>query len=92
MIEKIINLLVNIPHDKLLHSYLVLIVSSICYDILELFLPMWWNIFVTTIISTIIMILKEWYDSKHNCTHSVELKDIIAGYGGLILGLLLKLL
>ena len=43
-------------------------------------------------IGLIIMILKEWYDSKHNCTHSVELKDIIAGYGGLILGLLLKLL
>jgi uncharacterized protein YacL len=53
---------------------------------------MWWNILVTTVISTIIMVLKEWYDSKHNCTHSAELKDIIAGYGGLILGLLLKLL
>ena len=92
MIEKIINLLASVPKDKLLHSYLILILSLICYDILELFLHMWWNIFVTTIISTIIMILKEWYDSKHNCTHSVELKDIIAGYGGLILGLLLKLL
>ena len=92
MIEKIINLLASIQNDKLLHSYLILILSLICYDILELFLPMLWNIFVTTIIATIIMILKEWYDSKHNCTHSVELKDIIAGYGGLILGLLLKLL
>lgn len=59
---------------------------------LELFLPIRWNILVTTIIATIIMILKELYDGKHNCTHSVELKDIIAGYGGLILGLLLKLL
>ena len=92
MIEKIINLLASIPNDKLLHSYLVLVLSLICYDILELFLPMWWNIFVTTIISTIIMILKEWYDSKHNCTHSVEVMDIVAGYVGLVLGLLLKLL
>ena len=92
MIEKIINLLASIPNDKLLHSYLVLVLSLICYDILELFLPMWWNILVTAVISTIIMIFKEWYDSNHNCTHSVELKDIIAGYGGLVLGLLLKLL
>ena len=43
MIEKIINLLASVPNDKLLHSYLVLILSLICYDILELFLPMWWN-------------------------------------------------
>ena len=92
MIEKIINLLASVPYDKLLHSYLALILSLICYDVLELFLSMGWNILLTTIISTIIMILKEWYDSKHNCTHSVELKDVIAGYGGLILGLLLKLL
>ena len=92
MIEKIINLLASVPNDKLLHSYLILILSLICYDILELFLPMWWNILATTVISTIIMILKEWYDSTRNCTHSVELKDVIAGYGGLILGLLLKLL
>lgn len=92
MIEKIIKLLASIPNDKLLHSYLILIISLIVFDILELFTPMWWNVLITSIIATIVMIWKEWYDSKHNCTHSVEIKDIIAGYGGLILGLLLKLL
>lgn len=92
MIEKIIKLLASIPKDKLLHSYLILIISLIVFDILELFTPMWWNVLITSIIATIVMIWKEWYDSKHNCTHSVEIKDIIAGYGGLILGLLLKLL
>lgn len=92
MIEKIIKILANIPNDKLLHSYLVLIISLIIFDILELYIPMWWNILTTSIISTGIMLLKEWYDSKHNITHSVESEDIIAGFGGLILGLLLKLL
>ena len=92
MIEKIIKLLASIPNDKLLHSYLILIVSLLVFDILELFTSMWWNVLITSIIATGFMIWKEWYDSKHNCTHSVEIKDIIAGYGGLILGLLLKLL
>lgn len=92
MIEKMLNIIGNIPKDKLLHSYIVLIISLICYDVLDLVLPKLWNIIVTIIISTMIMIWKEWYDSKRNCTHSVEVKDIVAGYGGLILGLLLKLL
>lgn len=92
MIEKMLNIIGNIPKDKLLHSYIVLIISLICYDVLDLVLPKLWNIIVTIIISTMIMLWKEWYDSKRNCTHSVEVKDIVAGYGGLILGLLLKLL
>lgn len=92
MIEKIVNLLTNIPKDKLLHSYLILILSLICYDILDLFLSVWLNIVITIVVSTIVMILKEYYDSKHRSTHSVEIKDIIAGYSGLILGLLLKIL
>ena len=90
--EKMLNIIGNIPKDKLLHSYIVLIISLICYDVLDLVLPKLWNIIVTIIISTMIMLWKEWYDSKRNCTHSVEVKDIVAGYGGLILGLLLKLL
>lgn len=92
MMEKMLNIIGNIPKDKLLHSYIVLIISLICYDVLDLVLPKLWNIIVTIIISTMIMLWKEWYDSKRNCTHSVEFKDIVAGYGGLILGLLLKLL
>ena len=51
-----------------------------------------WTIIITVLIATTVMIWKEWYDSKHNCTHSVEVMDIVAGYLGLVLGLLLKLL
>ena len=72
MIEKILKWFAKIPADKLLHSYLVLVISLIVYDILELFLPMLWSIILTTLIATAIMVWKEWYDSKHNCTHTVE--------------------
>lgn len=92
MIEKILKWFAKIPADKLLHSYLVLVISLIVYDILELFLPMLWSIILTTLIATAIMVWKEWYDSKHNCTHTVEVMDIVAGYTGLVLGLLLKIL
>ena len=92
MIEKILKWLAKIPNDKLLHSYLVLVISLICYNILELFIQKIWTIIITVLIATTVMIWKEWYDSKHNCTHSVEVMDIVAGYLGLVLGLLLKLL
>ena len=92
MIEKILKWFAKIPNDKLLHSYLVLVISLICYNILELFMQNVWTIIITVLIATTVMIWKEWYDSKHNCTHSVEVMDIVAGYLGLVLGLLLKLL
>ena len=92
MIEKILKWFTKIPNDKLLHSYLVLIISLICYNILELFMQKIWTIIITVLIATTVMIWKEWYDSKHNCTHSVEVMDIVAGYLGLVLGLSLKLL
>ena len=80
MIEKIINLLANIPSDKLLHSYLSLIIVLIIFDICEKF---------CNGITIIFMALKEIYDSKNKDIHSVEMKDIIAGIGGIILSLLL---
>ena len=92
MIENILNWFAKIPNDKLLHSYLVLVISLICYDILELFIPMLWTMILTVLVATTVMVWKEWYDSRHNCTHSVEVMDIVAGYVGLVLGLLLKLL
>ena len=91
MIEKIFNLFAKIPTDKLLHSYLVLVIALICYDVLELFLPKLWTVTLTVVISTGVMIWKEWYDSKRNCTHKVEFMDVVAGYTGLALGLLLKI-
>lgn len=92
MIEKIFNLLAKIPADKLLHSYIVLIIGVATYDVFELFLSMWWSVLAAAIVSTTGIIWKEIYDSKHNCTHNVEFMDIVAGYIGLIIGLLLKIL
>lgn len=92
MIEKIINLLANIPSDKLLHSYLSLIIVLIIFDICENFCNMWISILISCGITIIFMALKEIYDSKNKDIHIVEMKDIIAGIGGIILGLLLKLL
>ena len=53
---------------------------------------MWISILISCGITIIFMALKEIYDSKNKDIHSVEMKDIIAGIGGIILGLLLKLL
>lgn len=92
MIEKIINLLANIPSDKILHSYLSLIIVLIIFDICEKFCNMWISILISCGITIIFIALKEIYDSKNKDIHSVEMKDIIAGIGGIILGLFLKLL
>ena len=65
MIEKIINLLANIPSDKLLHSYLSLIIVLIIFDICEKFCNMWISILISCGITIIFMALKEIYDSKN---------------------------
>ena len=65
MIEKIINLLANIPSDKLLHSYLSLIIVLIIFDISEKFCNMWISILISCGITIIFIALKEIYDSKN---------------------------
>ena len=92
MIEKILNWFTKIPTDKLLHSYLILILSLTFYDVLEIFISTLYVIISTTIFATIVIICKEYYDSKHSSIHSVEFMDVVAGYVGLIIGLLLKIL
>lgn len=81
--EKIINLIASIPKDKLLHFILTLIICQITQSIGH-------NIWISIGVTVGCIILKEIYDAIVP-NHSVELKDILAGLIGLLLGLLLKL-
>ena len=84
IIEKIIQWIASIPHDKLLHDYAGELIGMFSFAVLFRFIPFWWVFGISNLITLLFLIGKEIYDSKHKKEHSVEIADILWGAFGLL--------
>lgn len=77
MIEKILNKLNLIPHDKALHGYLGLVAYEIVFFISNIWLIDFISALIACTIIIILAISKEIYDLVHKENHTSDMMDIV---------------
>lgn len=93
IIEKIISFFGSIPSDKLLHSYLAFIIFQVIYRIVAHFdVSNKINLTCSAMATFFILMAKEMYDENSETGHSTEIMDVVAGIGGIILGMILVIM
>ena len=79
----ILNLIISIPSDKLLHFIGGALVCLFSFAIAYRFLPLWACFAIADGAAISALLLKELYDHLHPEGHSVEWKDVLAGTVGM---------
>jgi hypothetical protein len=69
--------------DKLKHFIALSAIMEILVTALLFVFPLWANLLISTGVSIVIGLLKEYYDYKHPDTHSAEKADLYAGLIGI---------
>ena len=69
--------------DKLKHFIALSAIMEILVTALLFVFPLWANLLISTGVSIVISLLKEYYDYKHPDTHSIEIADVYAGLIGI---------
>ena len=72
MIEKILNIMNSIPHDKSLHGFYGLTL----YSTMNIFIYCW----VSIIIIILLAVAKELYDGRNSDIHTKETFDAVATF------------
>ncbi len=90
--ETILGWLNEIPKDKLLHDFVIMVVFVFSFALFFRFCPLWLCFTLSNAICVTLIVLKEVYDSKNLETHSVEVGDILWGLFGALKGNLVFLL
>lgn len=92
-IKKILHIIANIPHDKLLHLFVGYVISHIVNnEYCAIFNPSYGGAIAGFIVALAIGIAKEIYDFKHRETETPEVKDIIYSMSGGFISSLISLI
>lgn len=83
-LKKIWAWIISIPQDKLLHYNAIDLVASFSFAIFFLFLAYWPAFGWANLVAAVFAIGKEVYDAFHPDGHSVEWKDLVADFAGLL--------
>ena len=76
-IKKILHIIANIPHDKLLHLFVGYVISHIINNVYcAIFTTSYRGAIAGFVVALAIGIAKEIYDSKHRETETPEIVDV----------------
>lgn len=89
---KILNRIANIPKDKILHFILCYILTDLILSILyTCYVSIFNSVYITLAFTTIVIFAKEFLDKYVQKTF-FDWKDVLAGYIGVILKIVIYLL
>lgn len=92
MINDLLTMITNIPKDKILHSYFGYVILDIAIKSLSYFpINKLQIIIIALTILSILIFAKEFYD-KSQPNNFFDWKDVIAGYGGALIKLILYII
>lgn len=92
MINNLLNLIGSIPTDKILHSYFGYVILDIALKVISQFTAVKPQIILLSfVVLTVLIFGKELYD-KLQPDNFFDWKDVIAGYAGAVIKLILYLI